>query len=63
MTPALQTAITNAYPIGAFGTSNEFEVIAQIFTDLAIGCVRNPPLQTSLLFYLIPHARHRLKAL
>ncbi|KIM94577.1 hypothetical protein OIDMADRAFT_45568 [Oidiodendron maius Zn] len=38
MTPALQIAITDAYPIGAFGTSNEFEVIAQIYTDLLDTC-------------------------
>lgn len=39
MTPALQLAITRAYPIGAFGTTNEFEVLAQIYTDLLVACV------------------------
>lgn len=39
MTPDLQTAITTAYPLGAFGTTNEFEVIAQIYTDLVVACV------------------------
>lgn len=39
MTPALQTAITKAYPLGSFGTTNDFEVIAQIYTDLFVGCV------------------------
>jgi hypothetical protein len=29
--PALETAITKAYPIGAFGTTNDYEVI---FTDI-----------------------------
>jgi carboxylesterase type B len=39
MTPELQKAIVAAYPLGAFGTTNSFEVLAQIYTDLVVACV------------------------
>ncbi|KAH8805212.1 Alpha/Beta hydrolase protein [Xylogone sp. PMI_703] len=38
MTSSLQAAITKAYPPGDFGTTNDFEIIAQIYTDLVVAC-------------------------
>lgn len=39
MTPALKSALLAAYPIGTLGISNDFEIIAQIYTDYLVGCV------------------------
>lgn len=39
MTTDLEAAITAAYPLGAFASGNQFDIAAQVYSDMIITCV------------------------
>jgi carboxylesterase type B len=46
--PSLEAAVTTAYAVGTDGTTNQFEAISQIFTELVFQCVSSFRLSHSL---------------